>query len=367
VADLEVVSDYTPKGDQPEAIRQLADGVRRGEKHQTLLGITGSGKTATMSWVIEQLQRPTLVIAPNKTLAAQLYSEFRKLFPKNAVEYFVSYYDYYQPEAYIPTTDVYIEKDSSINEEIDKLRHSATRSVLSRRDVIVVASVSCIYGLGSPETYEEMHAFVERGARLGRDDLLKKLVSMLYDRNDYDFHRGTFRVRGDTVEIFPAYEDERAVRIEFFGDEVESITEIDPATTSPRRSAFGSRSRAFARSSTSGSPIFRARESCSRHRGLNSARCTTSRCYLRWASATASRTTRVGWMVAVRDSLHIPCTTTFPMTSCVSSMRATLRFPSSGECTEATVAARRLWSTMASGCPRRSTIGRCASRSGKNG
>ncbi|MEE8314698.1 MAG: excinuclease ABC subunit UvrB [Myxococcota bacterium] len=226
--DFEVVSDFTPKGDQPEAIQQLADGVRRGEPHQTLLGITGSGKTATMSWVIEQVQRPTLVIAPNKTLAAQLYAEFRKLFPKNAVEYFVSYYDYYQPEAYLPTTDTYIEKDSSINEEIDKLRHSATRSVLSRRDVIVVASVSCIYGLGSPDTYGELHAFVEQGARLSRDDLLKKLVSMLYDRNDYDFHRGTFRVRGDTVEIFPAYEDERAIRIEFFGDEVESITEVDP-------------------------------------------------------------------------------------------------------------------------------------------
>ena len=226
--DLEVVSEYTPKGDQPEAIKQLVEGARRGDKYQTLLGITGSGKTATMSWVIEQLQRPTLVIAPNKTLAAQLYSEFRKLFPNNAVEYFVSYYDYYQPEAYLPTTDTYIEKDSSINEEIDKLRHSATRSVLTRRDVIVVASVSCIYGLGSPETYGDMHAFLERGTRLGRDDLLKKLVSMLYDRNDYDFHRGTFRVRGDTVEIFPAYEDERAIRVEFFGDQLESITEIDP-------------------------------------------------------------------------------------------------------------------------------------------
>ncbi len=228
VPDLEVVSEYTPKGDQPEAIKQLVEGFRRGDKYQTLLGITGSGKTATMSWVIEQIQRPTLVIAPNKTLAAQLYSEFRKLFPKNAVEYFVSYYDYYQPEAYLPTTDTYIEKDSSINEEIDKLRHSATRSVLSRRDVIVVASVSCIYGLGSPDTYGDMHAFLERGAHLSRDDLLKKLVAMLYDRNDYDFHRGTFRVRGDTVEIFPAYEDERAVRVEFFGDEIESITEIDP-------------------------------------------------------------------------------------------------------------------------------------------
>ena len=226
--EFEVVSDYAPKGDQPEAIEQLAEGVLRGEKQQTLLGITGSGKTATMSWVIEKVRRPTLVIAPNKTLAAQLYGEFRKLFPKNAVEYFVSYYDYYQPEAYLPATDTFIEKDSSINEEIDKLRHSATRSVLSRRDVIVVASVSSIYGLGSPESYGNMHAFVERGARLNRDDLLKKLVTMLYDRNDYDFHRGTFRVRGDVVEVFPAYENDRAIRIEFLGDEVESITEVDP-------------------------------------------------------------------------------------------------------------------------------------------
>ena len=226
--DFEVVSEYKPKGDQPSAIAELAEGVRQGRSHQTLLGITGSGKTATMSWVIERLQRPALVVAPNKTLAAQLYGEFRKLFPNNAVEYFVSYYDYYQPEAYLPSTDTFIEKDSSINEEIDKLRHSATRSVLSRRDVIVVASVSCIYGLGSPETYGEMHAFLEAGTAMNRDDLLKKLVSMLYTRNDYDFHRGTFRVRGDVVEVFPAYEDERALRIEFFGDEIESITEVDP-------------------------------------------------------------------------------------------------------------------------------------------
>ncbi|MEE2704089.1 MAG: excinuclease ABC subunit UvrB [Myxococcota bacterium] len=226
--DFEVVTDYTPLGDQPAAIADLVAGAKRGERNQTLLGITGSGKTATMSWVIEQLNRPSLVIAPNKTLAAQLYGELRKLFPHNAVEYFVSYYDYYQPEAYLPTTDTFIEKDASINEEIDKLRHSATRSVLSRRDVIVVASVSCIYGLGSPETYGQMHAFVERGMTLARDELLKKLVAMLYDRNDYDFHRGTFRVRGDVVEIFPAYEDERALRLEFFGDELESITEVDP-------------------------------------------------------------------------------------------------------------------------------------------
>ncbi len=226
--DFEVVSDYTPQGDQPRAIAELVEGVQRGDAAQVLLGITGSGKTATMSWVIERVRRPALVMAPNKTLAAQLYGEFKKLFPHNAVEYFVSYYDYYQPEAYIPSSDTYIEKDASINEEIDKLRHSATRSVLSRRDVIVVASVSCIYGLGSPETYGQMHAFVEKGQKLDRDQFLKKLVAMLYERNDYDFHRGTFRVRGDTVEVFPAYEDERALRIEFFGDEVESITELDP-------------------------------------------------------------------------------------------------------------------------------------------
>jgi excinuclease ABC subunit B len=228
VAEFRVVSDYRPKGDQPRAIEELSEGIARGDPHQTLLGITGSGKTATMSWVIERLRRPALVIAPNKTLAAQLYGEFRQLFPENAVEYFVSYYDYYQPEAYLPTTDTYIEKDASINDEIDKLRHSATRSVLSRRDVIVVASVSCIYGLGSPETYGQMHVYVERGMSLVRDDLIKRLVSLLYARNDYDFHRGTFRVRGDVVEIFPAYEDERAIRVEFLGDEVESLTEIDP-------------------------------------------------------------------------------------------------------------------------------------------
>jgi excinuclease ABC subunit B len=228
VADFEVVSGYTPQGDQPRAVAELVEGARSGVRDQTLLGITGSGKTATMSWVIEQLNRPALVMAPNKTLAAQLYGEFKKLFPKNAVEYFVSYYDYYQPEAYVPSTDTFIEKDASINDEIDKLRHSATRSVLSRRDVIVVASVSCIYGLGSPATYGQMHLYVERGMRVTRDDLLRKLVDMLYDRNDYDFHRGTFRVRGDVIEIFPSYEDERALRVELFGDEIESITEIDP-------------------------------------------------------------------------------------------------------------------------------------------
>jgi excinuclease ABC subunit B len=225
---FKIVSPYQPEGDQPAAIEALVEGIQRGDPHQTLLGVTGSGKSFTMACVVEALNRPTLVMAPNKTLAAQLYSEFKLLFPENAIEYFVSYYDYYQPEAYLPSTDTYIEKDSSINDEIDKLRHSTTHALLTRRDVIVVASVSCIYGLGAPETYGQMHAYVEKGATLSRDDLLRRLVDMLYERNDYDFHRGTFRVRGDVVEVFPQYEDERAIRVEFFGDEIETISEVDP-------------------------------------------------------------------------------------------------------------------------------------------
>ncbi len=225
---FKLVSEFTPQGDQPRAIEELVAGLQRGDRHQTLLGVTGSGKSFTMACVVEAVNRPTLVMAPNKTLAAQLYAEFKGLFPDNAVEYFVSYYDYYQPEAYIPTTDTYIEKDSSINDEIDKLRHSATHSLLTRHDVLVVASVSCIYGLGAPVTYGSMHAYIEKGARLSRDDLLRRLVDMLYERNDVDFHRGTFRVRGDVVEVFPQYENERAIRIEFFGDEVDGIAEIDP-------------------------------------------------------------------------------------------------------------------------------------------
>jgi excinuclease ABC subunit B len=202
--------------------------VRRGDRHQTLLGVTGSGKSFSIACVVAELNRPTLVMAPNKTLAAQLYAEFKGLLPGNAVEYFVSYYDYYQPEAYIPSSDTYIEKDSSINDEIDKLRHSATHSLLTRRDVLVVASVSCIYGLGAPTSYGSMHAFLEAGQKLSRDALLRRLVDMLYERNDLDFHRGTFRVRGDVVEVFPQYENERALRIEFFGDEIELLSEIDP-------------------------------------------------------------------------------------------------------------------------------------------
>ena len=219
---------YTPRGDQPLAIKELTEGIERGDRHQTLLGVTGSGKTFTVANVIANTGRPALVLAPNKTLAAQLYGEFKELFPDNAVEYFVSYYDYYQPEAYIPTSDTFIEKDSAINDEIDKMRHSATRSLLTRSDVIIVASVSCIYGIGSPEAYQAMHIYFHQGEDYGRDELLKKLIEIQYERNDMDFHRGTFRVRGDVIEIFPAYDSERALRIEFFGDEVEAISEIDP-------------------------------------------------------------------------------------------------------------------------------------------
>jgi len=225
---FKLTTEYTPRGDQPQAIQELAEGVLRGDRHQTLLGVTGSGKTFTVANVIARTSRPALVLAPNKTLAAQLYGEFKELFPDNAVEYFVSYYDYYQPEAYIPTSDTFIEKDSAINDEIDKMRHSATRSLLTRRDVIIVASVSCIYGIGSPQAYQAMHIFFHQGDDYGRDTLLKKLIEIQYERNDMDFHRGTFRVRGDVIEIFPAYDSERALRIEFFGDEVESISEIDP-------------------------------------------------------------------------------------------------------------------------------------------
>ncbi len=221
-------TDFRLQGDQPAAVRELVAGIEQGSEHQVLLGVTGSGKTFTMANVIERLNRPALVLAPNKTLAAQLYSEFKQLFPSNAVRYFVSYYDYYQPEAYVPSTDTYIEKDSSINDEIDKMRHSATRALLERRDVIIVASVSCIYGLGTPEDYFKMLLFLEEGQPANRDEVMRKLVAINYQRDDVDFHRGTFRVRGDLVEIFPVYEDARALRVEFFDDEVESIKEIDP-------------------------------------------------------------------------------------------------------------------------------------------
>jgi len=226
--ELELVTDLRPKGDQTEAISELLAGLSRGDAHQVLLGITGSGKTFTVANVIAATQRPTLIMAPNKTLAAQLYSEMRELFPNNAVEYFVSYYDYYQPEAYIPSSDTYIEKDAIVNDKVDRMRHSATRSLLARRDVIIVASVSCIYGIGSSEWYQEMLINLEVGQTYPRDSLLRRLVDIQYQRNDIDFHRGTFRVRGDVVEIFPAHSENLAVRIEYWGDEIERIVEIDP-------------------------------------------------------------------------------------------------------------------------------------------
>ncbi len=228
--EFKLHSEYEPTGDQPQAIEALVKGFEEGNQFQTLLGVTGSGKTFTMANVIQKLQRPTLIIAHNKTLAAQLYSEFKEFFPENAVEYFVSYYDYYQPEAYVPSTDTYIEKDSAINDEIDKLRHSATAALSERKDVIIVASVSCIYGLGSPIDYQEMVISLRPGMIKDRDEVIHKLIDIQYDRNDMDFRRGTFRVRGDVVEIFPAYSGSEAFRVEFFGDEVERITEIDTLT-----------------------------------------------------------------------------------------------------------------------------------------
>jgi excinuclease ABC subunit B len=223
-----LVSQFKPQGDQPQAIEKLVQGIQKNKRDQVLLGVTGSGKTFTMANVIARVNKPALVIAPNKTLAAQLYNEFRELFPDNAVRYFVSYYDYYQPEAYVPSTDTYIEKDASINDEIDKLRHSATKALLERSDTLIVASVSCIYGLGSPEAYFDMMVYLEEGSRIQRDPMLRKLVDIQYQRSDFDFHRGTFRVRGDIVEIFPAYEDSSALRIEFFDEQIETIHEIDP-------------------------------------------------------------------------------------------------------------------------------------------
>jgi excinuclease ABC subunit B len=223
-----LATDMTPTGDQPEAIRQLLEGIGRGDRFQTLLGITGSGKTFTMANVIAALGRPALIMAPNKTLAAQLYGELKQLFPDNAVHYFVSYYDYYQPEAYVASSDTYIEKDAIINDDIDRMRHAATYALLSRRDCIIVASVSCIYGIGARELYSEMTVELATGSAAGRDKVLKRLTELQYQRNDVDFHRGTFRVKGDTVEVFPAYEADVAIRIEFFGDEIEALAEIDP-------------------------------------------------------------------------------------------------------------------------------------------
>jgi excinuclease ABC subunit B len=254
-------SPYKPAGDQPKAIRELTEGLRRGDEAQVLLGITGSGKTYSVANVIAQVDRPTLIIAHNKILAAQLYGEFKELFPDNAVHYFVSYYDYYQPEAYVPTTDTFIEKDSIVNEEIDRMRHAATFALLSRRDVIIVASVSCIYGIGERETYASMTCELDVGTSIDRDDVLRRLVELQYERNDVDFHRGTFRVRGDTVEVFPAYEADTAVRIEWFGDQIEAMSEIDPLRGGVKRKLDRSVIFAASHYATPGETMRRACES----------------------------------------------------------------------------------------------------------
>ena len=292
--DFAIVSDLRPTGDQPEAIDQLTAGLREGKRFQTLLGVTGSGKTFSMANVIERVNRPTLVLAHNKTLAAQLYSEFKAFFPDNAVEFFVSYYDYYQPEAYVPRTDTFIEKDSSINEQIDRMRHSATRAILERDDVIVVASVSCIYGIGSVETYSAMTFTLEPGMKIDERKLMADLVAQQYKRNDAAFERGTIRRRGDTIEIFPAHYEDRAWRIGLFGDEVESVTEFDPLTGKKTAELPGVRiyanshyvtprptltrpSPRSSRSCASASPGWWRTASCSRPSAWNSAPPSTSR------------------------------------------------------------------------------------------
>ncbi len=290
---FQVVSEFQPSGDQPTAIAELAKAVNSGQKDTVLLGATGTGKSATTAWLIEQVQRPTLVMAPNKTLAAQLANEFRELLPNNAVEYFVSYYDYYQPEAYVPQTDTYIEKDSSINEEVERLRHSATQSLLTRRDVVVVSTVSCIYGLGTPQEYVDRALKIAVGEERDRDELLRTLVTEQYTRNDLAFTRGTFRVRGDTIEVFPVYE-ELAVRIEMFGDEVERLYYLHPLTGEVVKeveelfvfpathyvagpNAWNARSAPSRPSSSSAWPSSTSRASCSRPSGCACAPPTTSR------------------------------------------------------------------------------------------
>ena len=227
---LSTVTDFKPEGDQPEAIKKLISGIKNKSNEQVLLGVTGSGKTFTMAKIIEELNRPSLILAPNKTLAAQLYGEMKSFFPDNAVEYFVSYYDYYIPEAYVPRSNTYIEKEASINEQIDRMRHSATQSLLERKDVVIVASVSCIYGIGSVETYRSMTIRLEKNQKIGRNEIIQKLITLQYNRNDTDFHRGTFRVRGDLIEVFPSHYEDRAWKLSLFGDDLESISEFDPLT-----------------------------------------------------------------------------------------------------------------------------------------
>ena len=308
-------SEYAPTGDQPEAIEALVNGFKEGNQFQTLLGVTGSGKTFTMANVIAQLNRPTLVIAHNKTLAAQLYGEFKEFFPENSVEYFVSYYDYYQPEAYVPSTDTYIEKDSAINEEIDKLRHSATAALTERRDVVIVASVSCIYGLGSPIDYQSMTLSLRPGMTKERDDVLRRLIDIQYSRNDMDFKRGTFRVRGDVVEIFPVANEDTAVRVEFFGDEIDRLAEFDVLTGHPtmwfHRSIWRRRLKILRLNLPSASATLRVRTSFWRRSAFQSARILISRCSGKPVFVRGSRIIRCIWQETARAVHRIPCSIIF--------------------------------------------------------
>ena len=372
---FELESNYKPRGDQSQAIAKLLKSIEAGNRHQTLLGVTGSGKTFTMANVIRELDRPTLVISHNKTLAAQLYSEFKQFFPRNAVEYFVSYFDYYQPEAYIPRSDTYIEKDSSINEEIERLRLSATSALLSRRDAIVVASVSCIYGVTSPEDYLRMLLTVKKGQQITREAVLGRLVDMLYERNDMNFSRGKFRVRGDVVEVYPATADEEAIRLEFFGDEIDAITRFDPLTGHAHEGLSVITFYPAKQFVTPADKLNRALASIrneldhriveleSQSRLLEAQRLkmrtsTTSKCCRRWDSATGSRIIRAISPAACRDRSQLRSSIFSRRITCSSWTSRTPRSRRSAGCMKATDRARRSWWNTDSGCRARSIIGR---------
>ena len=338
---FQLFQPYPPAGDQPAAIDQICEGLDDGLTFQTLLGVTGSGKTFTMANVIARMGRPAIVFAPNKTLAAQLYSEFREFFPRNAVEYFVSYYDYYQPEAYVPSRDLFIEKDSSINDHIEQMRLSATKSVLERRDTVIIASVSAIYGIGKPEDYSQMRFILRNGDKLGQRDVIAQLIRMQYTRNETDFSRGSFRVRGDTIDVFPAEHSELAIRIELFDDEVESLQLLDPLTghirqkvprftiypsshyVTPRERVVAAGRERSRRSCAGASTTSSSRTSSSRRSGSSSARASTWRCCRRSGTARASRTTRATFPGRSRATRRRRWSTTCPRTRSCSSTRAT--------------------------------------------
>ena len=374
LAPFDVQSDYQPSGDQPAAIEEIARRINGGVKDVVLLGATGTGKTATIAWVAEQLQRPILVMQPNKTLAAQFANELRQLFPDNAVEYFVSYYDYYQPEAYVPQTDTYIEKDSSINEEVERLRHSATNSLLTRRDVIVVSTVSCIYGLGTPQEYVDRMLRLRVGQEMDRDSILRRLVEIQYTRNDLSFTRGTFRVRGDTLEIFPVYE-EHAVRVEFFGDEIERLMALHPVTgeviSDDRELYVFPATHYVAGPERMERAIKGIEEELAEqvaHFQRNGQLLEAQRLQMR-TSYDVEMMRQVGSCSGIENySMHIDgrsrgarptaSSTTSPRTSCWWSTSPTSPFRRSAACTRATCPASATWSTTASGCRARWTTGR---------